>query len=171
MFKKISVCLFSIFGISIFFTKKAFAICPVCTVGVGTGLGLCRWVGISDLITGLWIGGLTVSMIIWTLDWFQKRSWNFKGIKILTIVGYYALVVIPLYYTEVVGGPIKTLLYCLSDNLLIGIIIGSAGFYFGVSWYNFLKEKNNGHAYFPFQKVVMPLGILIILTAIIYFFV
>ncbi|MBU4348257.1 hypothetical protein KJ671_02000 [Patescibacteria group bacterium] len=171
MCKKILIYFFFIFGVSVFFVEKVFAICPVCTVGVASGLGLCRWVGIADLITGLWIGGLTVSVIIWTLDWFKKKKLNFKGIKILTIIGYYALVVVPLYYTEIISNSISALYYCLSDNLLIGIIIGSAGFYFGASWYNFLKEKNNGHAYFPFQKVAMPIGILIILTVIIYLFV
>jgi len=35
--------------------------------------------------------------------------------------------------------------------------------------YNYLKRRNNGHAYFPFQKVVMPVGSLAILSMIFYF--
>jgi hypothetical protein len=27
--------------------------CPVCTVAIGVGVGLCRYLGIDDLITGL----------------------------------------------------------------------------------------------------------------------
>lgn len=39
------------------------AICPVCTVAVGTDVGLCRWLGIDDVLSGIWIGGLIISMI------------------------------------------------------------------------------------------------------------
>lgn len=37
-------------------TAKAQAVCPVCTVAVGTGVGLSRWLGVDDTITGLWLG-------------------------------------------------------------------------------------------------------------------
>jgi len=30
-----------------------FAQCPVCTVAIGVGVGLCRYLGIDDLITGI----------------------------------------------------------------------------------------------------------------------
>ena len=36
-------------------------------------------------------------------------------------------------------------------------------------WYFYLKENNNDRAYFPFQKVVMTVGSLIVLSAVIYF--
>ena len=55
------------------------------------------------------------------------------------------------------------------DKLLLGTIVGSFGFWAGAEWYYYLKEKNHGHAYFPFQKVVMPISPLIILSIIFYF--
>jgi small-conductance mechanosensitive channel len=55
------------------------------------------------------------------------------------------------------------------DKLLLGIMLGSATFFAGGIWYYHLKAKNNGHAYFPFQKVVMPVSTLIILSFIFYF--
>ena len=33
-----------------FITK---AVCPVCTVAIASGVGLCRYLGIDDLISGL----------------------------------------------------------------------------------------------------------------------
>lgn len=36
--------------------------CPVCTVAIGVGVGLCRYLGIDDLITGLWIGALLLAL-------------------------------------------------------------------------------------------------------------
>jgi hypothetical protein len=36
-------------------------------------------------------------------------------------------------------------------------------------WYQILKKKNNGHAYFPFQKVVMPIVGLALMSVAFYF--
>jgi len=48
--------------------------CPVCTVGVIAGLGLSKWLGISDAVTGIWIGALLVVMSWWTFVWFFKKK-------------------------------------------------------------------------------------------------
>jgi hypothetical protein len=42
----------------LFFAETASAICPLCTIAVGAGVGLSRWIGVDDAVTGLWIGGL-----------------------------------------------------------------------------------------------------------------
>ena len=52
---------------------SSYAICPICTLAVGAGVGLSRWLGVDDTVTGLWIGGLTVSMILWTIFWADKK--------------------------------------------------------------------------------------------------
>lgn len=170
--KKLPIYLLSIFIVSFLFAKKALAVCPICTIAVGAGVGLSRWLGIDDAITGLWVGGLIVSMIAWTIDYFRKKNIQFKGIKILTALGYYLLMVAPLYFAGFLGNSHNSLIcFCgfHFDKLLLGIIAGSIGFWFGASWYFYLKEKNQGHAYFPFQKVVMPILPLIILSIIYYF--
>jgi len=166
--KKISLILFGVLGLNILFAKQALAVCPVCTIAVGAGVGLSRWLGIDDSITGLWIGGLTVSMIAWTLSWFDAKNFRFRGRDLSTIVGYYLLIVVPLYFMGIMGNPQNTCA-CGLDKLLVGVITGSAAFWFGASWYLYLKEKNNGHAYFPFQKVAMPVSPLIILSIVYYF--
>jgi len=51
--KKLSIYLLSIFAISFLFAEKALAVCPICTVAVGAGVGLSRWLGIDDTIN--WI--------------------------------------------------------------------------------------------------------------------
>ena len=40
---------------------KALALCPVCAIAVGAGIGVSRWLGVDDTITGVWVGGLIVS--------------------------------------------------------------------------------------------------------------
>lgn len=167
-FKKTSIYILFIFVFGFLFAKEALAICPICTIAVGAGVGLCRWCGISDTITGLWIGGFIVSMITWTENWLEKKNIRFKGRIFVNILGYYILIIIPLYYYGIIGNPLNALCVCGLDKLLFGIIVGSVAFWFGASWYAYLKERNNGHAYFPFQKVVMPIAPLIILSIIFY---
>jgi len=167
--KKIIIFILSILGLNFLMAKQALAVCPICTIAVGAGIGLSRWLGIDDSITGLWIGGLTVSMITWTLSWFDKKKILFKGRVIITILGYYLLIVTPLYFMGIMGNPLNSICFCGLDKLVIGIIVGSIAFWFGAEWYYYLKAKNGGHAYFPFQKVVMPISPLIILSLIYYF--
>ena len=167
--KKIVLFLVSFLGLNLLFVSQTFAICPLCVIAVGAGIGLSRWLGVDDTITGVWIGGLIVSMIAWTEGWLEKKKIRFKGRLFADILLYYGLIVIPLYYSGIIGNPSNTLGVFGLDKLLFGIVAGSLAFWFGTSWYFYLKEKNNGRAHFPFQKVAMPVLPLIILSAIFYF--
>jgi hypothetical protein len=152
---------------SFLMASSAQAVCPICTVAVGAGVGLSRWIGIDDTITGLWIGGLTVSMIMWTIDWLDRKNIHFKERKAIVAIVYYLLIVAPLYWMDIIGHPFNKIWGI--DKLFLGIVFGSIVFWSGANWYFYLKVKNNGHAYFPFQKVVMPVSPLIILSFIFYF--
>lgn len=149
------------------FAAKAYAICPVCTVAVGAGVGLARWLGIDDTVTGLWIGGFIVSLIMWTISYLERKNINFFTRNLVVIVGYCALTIVPIYFIKAIWHPQNTLGGI--NKLLLGIIIGSILFYLGAIWYYHLKKKNNNHAYFPFQKVVMPIAPLIIMSVVFYF--
>jgi hypothetical protein len=148
-------------------TNQAQAICPVCTLVIGAGLGLSRWLGIDDTISGLWIGGLTASLIGWTIDWFNRINFRFYGRKILTALVYYSIVIIPLYYLNMIGHPLNRLWGL--DKIILGTIIGTIAFVVTVIIYNHMKKNNNDHAYFPFQKVIMPATVLLVLSFIFYF--
>jgi hypothetical protein len=167
--KRAIIFSFSVLGLSLFFMKPALAVCPICTVAVGAGVGLSRWLGIDDAITGLWIGGLVVSMITWTESWLDKKNIRFKGRAAITTVAYYLFVIVPLYFTGMIANPANAIYSTWMDKLLLGIVVGSVAFWFGAEWYFHLKEKNGGRAYFPFQKVVMPVSPLIIMSIAFYF--
>lgn len=146
----------------LFFAKSALAVCPVCAVAVAAGIGFSRWLGVDDMITGLWVGGLIVALIAWTEGWLDKKNYlKFKGRIFVDILFYYALVVVPLIFI----GLIKS----AGDKLVLGIIAGSIAFWFGMSWYPYLKERNGGKPYFPFQKVVMPILPILILSILFYY--
>lgn len=149
------------------FSLKTFAVCPLCTIAVAAGVGLSRYLGIDDTITGLWIGGLTVSIILWTIDWFNRKNFCFIGRNFITAILYYLILVVPLYYYDVLGHPLNVLWGI--DKLFLGITIGSICFLMGAIGYFYMKKNNDGHAYFPFQKVVMPVAPLIILSIVFYF--
>lgn len=165
MKKNIFYFLIILFGLTKALVAKA--VCPVCTVAVVGGIGISRWLGIDDTISGVWIGGITVSLIIWNLDWFERKKINFYGKKIITVLAYLGLVIIPLYFIKDIWHPLNTLWGI--NKLFLGILIGIVAFWNASAYYEYLKKKNNGHTYFPFQKVVMPISALLIFSAIFYF--
>ncbi len=150
---------------------KALAVCPLCAIAVGAGVGVSRWLGIDDSITGLWVGGLIVALIMWTGEWLAKKHIDYFGRTLSVIIGYYLISIIPLYFMGVMGRPLTGIsLFGIGiDKLTIGIIVGSLGFWFGAVWYDDIKLRHNNHAYFPFQKVVMPISPLLLMTALFYF--
>lgn len=152
---------------ALFLAAPAHAFCPVCTVAVAGGLGLSRYFGIDDTISGLWLGAFTVAISIWTIDWLKTKKWDFKGNKIVTVLFYYALLVVPMYFYDLIGHPLNK--FWGVDKLILGTAIGSAFFYGFGKLYYYLKAKNHGHAHFPFEKVILPLSPLFVWTIIFYF--
>lgn len=154
----------SVFGLVLALPAKA--VCPVCTVAVCAGLGLSRWLGIDDTVSGVWVGGVTASLIFWTKNWLDKKHVRFPGRPILIAIGYYAIVLLPLYWLGIVGHP-QNVLWGM-DKLLLGTLFGSVAFALAASLYEPLKRRNGDKPFFPFQKVAMPVGALALLSLMFY---
>jgi hypothetical protein len=154
------------FLFSFFLAPSAQALCPLCTIAVGAGVGFSRYLGIDDTVTGLWVGGLAVSLIMWTIDWLDRKHINFQGKKLLVALAYYFFIVAPLYWTGIAGHPFNK--FWGMDKLIFGMILGSAFFFLGAASYFSLKRKNNGRAHFPFQKIVMSIAPLVVLSFVFY---
>jgi hypothetical protein len=148
-------------------SQVAHAVCPVCTVAVGAGLGLAEYFGIDDSISGLWIGALIVSMSLWTIIWLDKKNFRFKGRKILIFLAYYLIIILPLWYKGKIGHPLNHL--CGIDKLLFGIILGSILFSAGVIFHNYIRKRNNNISYFKGQKIVFGIALLVIASIVLYF--
>lgn len=157
--------LFSLFFLCL--SLSAYAVCPVCFVAVGAGIGFAQWLHVDDVISGLWVGGLTVSLIVWTINYLERKKIRFMGRGIIVALFYYLSILLPLHSTGLMWHMLNKLWGI--DKLLLGIIVGSLVFFGFSAWYDYLKRKNNGHAYFPFQKVVMPVAPLIILSIVFYY--
>jgi hypothetical protein len=155
------------------FTRVAIAVCPVCTVAIGAGLGLSRWLGIDDTISGIWIGGFLMSISFWTVSWLMKKKFkpfqnlNKNHITLLSFVFWYAVVIIPLWTGNIIGNPLNTILGI--DKIIFGITLGSCMFFVG-TWIDKKIRSINKKQLFLYQKVVFPTVSLTITSFITYYF-
>lgn len=142
------------------------AVCPVCVVAVGAGLGFSRWLGVDDVVSSIWIGALLMALILWTLVGIRKRGWGFTLDSVVMALAYYLLTFAPLYYIGILGHPLNKVFGI--DKIIFGTALGSVAFLFSYWLHQYLKRKNNGKSFFPYQKVVLPIIVLAIISLIFY---
>jgi len=144
------------------------AVCPVCTIVVAGGVGLTRYLGVDDLISGVWIGVLLFSLFLWTIEWLDKRKIKFLFRKPLIFIFWYGLTIFPLMKIGIIGHPQNK--FFGIDKLIFGISSGTIVFLISILFENYLRKKNQGKACFKFQKVLIPVLFLIILSLIFWQF-
>lgn len=154
-------------------SKTALAVCPVCTIAVGAGLGLSRWLGIDDMVSGIWVGGLIISLSFWLTDWLIKKKIKYtdklgRDILILLSITFWSLFTFfPLWKAGIIGHPYSMVLGM--DKLIFGSIIGAGAFLLGV--YADKKVRQiKGKQLFNFQRVVFPVVSLFIASLVVYFY-
>ena len=59
-----SIFSFLFIGLLLVLPFSALAFCPLCVVATGALTGVFRWLGVDDLIIGLWLGGFVFSTSI-----------------------------------------------------------------------------------------------------------
>ena len=147
--------------------RHAYAVCPVCVVAIGAGVGIAEEFGVDDTIIGLWVGALIIAMAWWTVNWLIKKNWYFKGCGSITFLAYYLLTLVPLYFSGLIGKQLNKLWGI--DKLLLGVLAGSILFYAGETLHFYIKSKNNDKVHFYFQRVIIPIIVLIIASGAFYF--
>lgn len=143
--------------------------CMVCTVAIGASLEIARSLGVPDAIVGLWAGALLSLLGYWTILFFDKKNWHFLGRDILLMflsVGMIGFI----YISEVVYNPKIIWKIFYMDEILFSTILGMILFIYTEKFYDFMKAKNNGHAHFPFEKVVLPVIILTVVSFYLNYF-
>jgi len=141
------------------------AVCPVCTIAVGAGVGVLRAWGVDDVITSLWFGGLVVSSIAWTLNVLHKRRWLTNARAAWIALLFLAMFVGPLPFIDVIGVPGNTVLGI--DKFLAGTILGMIIFLLAVRADKYLRSINEEKVLVPYQKVIIPVAFLTIASTII----
>jgi hypothetical protein len=164
--KKIITFTFTLILFHFLFLRSAQAVCPVCTVAVAGGLGVSRALGVDDTVTSVWIGGLILSSSFWLTDWLSKRP-KYKELANIWAISalMYGIVLIPLYYTQIIGLPQNTLWGI--DKILLGTTVGSVAFLKGV-YLDKLQRRRLGKQFFNYQKVVFPVSFLALTSFIFY---
>lgn len=186
LFKSLAVfvsVLTFVFMISSFLSVSTIkAVCPVCTVAVVAGLGVSRQLGVDDIVTSIWIGGLILSASFWTIDWIEKSKFREKiykhickfkcgmtenqALKFWTILIMYGLVFVPLFFTHTIGIPGNT--FWGIDKIIFGTVVGSVIFSAGMWADRSVRKARDGKQLFLFQKVVFPVLGLIISSLVFY---
>jgi len=151
---------------SLFLPTSVSAVCPACTVAVGAGVGLSRWLGIDDVIAGVWVGGLLVSSSFWFASFLEKKNVRIPAKKLISLLVFYLLTIPPLYFTGVVGNSLNTILGI--DKLLLGTVVGSLLFFLSIIIDRVLRSKNEGKVFVPYQKVILPVSLLLAGSVVFY---
>jgi hypothetical protein len=142
------------------------AVCPICTIAVGAGLGFSRYLGIDDTVTGLWIGALILSSALWTASWLKSKTWRIPYKTATSIVFFYLLVVPPLYWMGMIGHDLNKLWGV--DKILLGTTVGSLVFTAGYFLDQYLRTINEGKVFIYFQRVISPV-LLLSIASVIFF--
>lgn len=165
--KRLFSCFLCVLCAFVLFIPIAEAVCPVCTIAIGAGLEGMRVLGVKDVLTGIWAGGLTVSLIGWTAGYMRKHNVKNPFWYLLNAIVYIALLA-GVYFVPVGNPIVKWWDNCMwhMDQFLLGVLVGAITFIVMELWYLHIKKNNGGHALFPFQKVVMPFAGLLIMTGV-----
>ena len=139
--------------------------CAVCTIAVGASLEIARHFGVDDSVIGVWAGAFLALIGFWTIKWFDKKGWNFKGRNFWLISISVAMIGF-VYISELTYNPQAILIFYL-DPFLFSTILGALVLIYSSEFYQWMKRRNGGHAHFPFEKVVVPVAALTLLS--IYF--
>lgn len=156
----------SILPIPFIVIPKAYAACPVCTIAVGGMMVLLEKYGVDNTISGVWIGGFVLSTTLWAMNWLTKKGWKFPLMGPLLLLFFYLSLIAPLQLKGIIG--IQSKMMWGADKAILGMLIGGMIFHFTHISYLKIKQRNGGHAWFPFQRVVMPLLSLTFTSLIFY---
>lgn len=143
--------------------------CAVCTVAIGASLSVARRLGVEDAVVGLWAGALLTLLGYWTILFFDKKNWNFCGRDLLLLMSSVAMIGF-IYIDEVEYAPVVIWHLFYMDVILFSAIFGMLIYIGSQKFYQFLKQRNGGHAHFPFEKVVLPLVMLLIASVLVTYF-
>lgn len=151
------------FAIMLALTGKALAnpACAVCTVAVGASLEIARRYGVDDAVVGVWAGAMLALLGYWLILWFEKKNWNFAGRNLFLMA--ISVGSIGFMYVNMPYRPQPIGIFYL-DPLLFSTVLGALTFIYVSRFYQWMKEKNGGHAHFPFEKVVLPVLALTLLS-------
>jgi hypothetical protein len=153
-------------GSSMLLAQPVLAHCPLCVAGAAAGITLTRWVGVDDSITGVWIAALLGAMSFWAEKWVSKKM-NVKRMDILRPLLYVSILLSTIWSFYQFNLVVRMSQIFGLDKLTFGMLAGSVLFYV-IDMINDSIIKKNGKVFFPYQRLIVSLGSMIILSLLIY---
>lgn len=141
---------------------NVYAQCPVCIVTVGGGLLIAKKLGIDSLLTALWMSGLNTAISFWFVS-FIKKPKILKNPFIWTTIMFVSTYIY-LASTKQMFHKNDTFLHI--DKVLFGLVVGMIMWLLGIGADKLIRKYNNGKVLFYYQKVIVPLLILIATTGL-----
>lgn len=141
-----------------------YAQCPVCVITVGGGLFIANKLGIDDLLVSIWLSSLNTAIAFWFAGAMKNKllkngfGWT---------VAFYIITIGTLVYTKQIGHRFNTFLGI--DKIIAGLTLGFIISFKAIWIDRLLRKKNHGKVFFPYQKVIIPLAMLIVSTGIFYY--
>lgn len=137
---------------------------PICAVGIASGLWLSKVLGINDLTLGLWIGALILSFSVQFNKFLLKRNKTFPFSFWVILISTWLLSFLPIWNKLNFS---SENLFCGLPRVISGSLIGMIVL-FGSDFLNnlILKKFHQNKVYFPYQRVVVPIIALIIMSLI-----
>jgi hypothetical protein len=131
---------------------------------IASGLGLSKFFGVSNSVVAIWLGASLLALAQINIKLLVKVGVKNIYSTVVSNIATYCLV-IPLY---IGANPIlrfneKTILGI--DEFLFSTVFGILTLALSLKIYYRMKEKNGG-PHFPFEKIVLPMGSLVICSVL-----
>jgi len=155
-------------------SNNVYAHCPLCTLGIVAAAGGATWLGVNQVVIGLFVGGFAISIGWWVSRLIKRTYFPFQ--KSAIILASFILTVIPLLpfmngfyplYISFFGdyGSLFNRTY-LVDTFLIGSVLGGIIVSIG-PWLSNQITRLRNNKIIPFQGVILTLLLLIIVGGLI----
>lgn len=144
-----------------FFIKPVYAQCPVCVVTVGGGLFIAKKFGIDDLLVAIWISGLNTVIAFWMGKLIKKKILNNP---LLWSLFLYISTLLYFYFSHQLG--VKGNVFLGIDKVILGMTIGMLIVFLAVFIDKLIRYKNGGKVMVYYQKVIIPVVLLILVTIV-----
>lgn len=140
--------------------------CPVCAIGVAAGVGLSRWLGVDDAVSGIWVGALLLILAVLSVRGiFKNREKKPLWANILSVIIWWLLAFLPLHFTGFLANCGK--LWGM-PRLVFGSVVGLVVVLLATGVDHLMRRGNAGRARFPYQKVILPILLLIVASFIMW---
>lgn len=145
------------------FPAIAQAHCPLCVAGAGAGLTLTRWVGVDDSISGVWLAAFLGAISFWSESLIKRRELRPK-LRPFIFIAIFAATIWSFYKFNLV---IRMSQILGLDKLIFGMVVGGVAFYL-VDVVDDYIIKRKGKVFFPYQRIIVTLGSMLLLSLAIY---